>query len=366
MKTLLSASLIVRDESKFLADCLESITGIVDEIVVVDTGSVDGTPDIARSFGATVVAHEWNDHFAEARNVSLDLANGEWILYIDADERLVGADRSDVEKLLTDAPEVAFRILLQPYLDSTTYREYRLWRNDPRIRFDGIIHEKVVPAIHKVSEEDGRPIGLADLKLVHYGYEGDQARKHSRNLPLLRRQLEVEPENLFARHHLARILEVNGDVPGAEEALVAAIETARATGLVDPVAALSYADLIRLRLTRGEDITGLLSEALGAFPDNCVLLWISARKSIDEGNFEDAIGAVDKILAVDWAREPDHGPAYGERLVGEMPWSTKALCLFRLGRYEEAADAYAAAASFAPWDPSYPLKEKLARAKAAT
>ena len=88
---LLSAVLIARDEAEFLGGCLESLSGIVDEVVVVDTGSVDETPDIARRFGAVVVHHPWREDFAEARNVSLDRATGRWILYIDADERLVDA-----------------------------------------------------------------------------------------------------------------------------------------------------------------------------------------------------------------------------------------------------------------------------------
>ena len=81
-------------------------------------------------------------------------------------------------------------MLLRPWVGATPYREYRLWRNDPRIRFEGAIHEKVVPAIHAVAEADNRPIGLCDLLLNHIGYEGDQTRKHRRNLPLLRRQVE--------------------------------------------------------------------------------------------------------------------------------------------------------------------------------
>jgi glycosyltransferase involved in cell wall biosynthesis len=66
----------VRDESAFLADCLASLSGIVDETVVVDTGSTDDTPDIARSFGARLAHHRWADDFSQARNVSLDLARG--------------------------------------------------------------------------------------------------------------------------------------------------------------------------------------------------------------------------------------------------------------------------------------------------
>jgi len=204
---LLAATLITKNEEAVLDACLASVRGVVDEIVVVDTGSTDSTVEIAERHGARVAHHPWAGDFAAARNAALDLTDCDWILYIDADERLAAIDRADVETLLRAAQETAFRILLKPDSRSTPYREYRLWRHDPRIRFEGVIHEKVVPAIHRVADEDGRAIGIADLLLVHVGYEGDQTRKHRRNLPLLRQQLEVEPDNLFNLHHLARVLD---------------------------------------------------------------------------------------------------------------------------------------------------------------
>jgi tetratricopeptide (TPR) repeat protein len=361
---LLSAALIVRDESQFITGCIESLSGIVDETIVVDTGSVDGTPDLARRLGAQVLHRPWNDDFSEARNVALDAARGRWILYIDADERLTEADRSSVEQLLSNASEVAFRLLFRPTLASTPYREYRLWRNDPRIRFEGIIHEKVVPAIHRVAEEDGRPIGNADFMLVHLGYEGDQTRKHLRNLPLLRRQLEREPQNLFAWNHLARVLEGLGRPDEAEQTLLTAIEIARSTQMIDPVAVLSYADLIRLREQQGVDITSLLAEARSAFPDNCVVLWMQAQHLIEREEYAEAILTLDQILETDWTRQPDNGPAYDREMTGEAPWSAKALCLFRIGEYEKAADAYRAAAACSPENRSYEVKAQLASARA--
>ena len=92
---------------------------------------MDESPAIATAFGARVVHYAWREDFSAARNVALDEANGQWILYIDADERVVGCTRSYLETLLGTASEVAYRVLLKPRLGSTPYREYRLWRNDP-------------------------------------------------------------------------------------------------------------------------------------------------------------------------------------------------------------------------------------------
>ena len=89
----LSAALIVRDEENHLGACLQSIAKLVDEIVIADTGSRDRTREIAFAHGARVLDYQWHDDFAAARNYAIDQASGDWILYIDADERARSYDR---------------------------------------------------------------------------------------------------------------------------------------------------------------------------------------------------------------------------------------------------------------------------------
>ena len=363
MTSLITAALIVRDEAAFLPDCLASIAGTVDEIVVVDTGSADDSPAIAAGFGARVYHQPWRDDFAAARNTALGYSTGEWILYIDADERLAPVGRPQLEELLTGADEVAFRLLLQPNSLATPYREYRLWRNDQRIRFVGAMHEKVVPSIHAVADADGRPIGVCDLLLTHVGYEGDQTRKHHRNLPLLRSQLRAEPGNLFNWHHLYRVLAGLGESGEAERVLRLAVGLARSQPGIDPAGVLAYGDLIALQLTRGQDAGPLLDEAQARYPRNWQLVWLQSRAQVAAGRYAAAIGALDRLLAVEVAGLPDEGPSYDRRLFGELAHEGRGLCLFRLGRYREAADAYAAAARCAPADPGYPVKRDLALAR---
>ena len=364
MTPLVSAVLIVRDEEAVLEDCLRSLSGVADEIVVVDTGSVDGTLAICRRHGVQLSHHAWHDDFAEARNVALDRARGEWVLYIDADERLVDADRASLESLLRSAEEVAFRVLLRPHLSMTPYREYRLWRNDPRIRFEGRMHERVVPAIQQVSVLDGKPIGDADLFLEHIGYEGDQTRKHRRNLPLLRRFLEEEPEHLFALHHLATVLEGLGDDEEVDPLLERGIGIVRDQTPPHPVGSLSYASLIRRRQGRGEDFQALLDESLALYPSNCVLLFVDGQAQLEHGNFSAALARFEEIQRQVRLPVEEGTPAYSQPLVGELTHAQKALCLFRLERYEEAAQSYDRAAECAPDEPTYPIRRDLARSRA--
>jgi tetratricopeptide (TPR) repeat protein len=357
---LVAAALIVRNEADYLAECLASIRPVVDDIVVVDTGSTDDTPAIAARHGARVFHFPWRSNFAEARNAGLDHCRTDWILYIDADERLAPVSRDEVEALLSGAPEVAFRLLLRPLAGSTPYREYRLWRNDPRIRFRSAIHEKVVPAIHAVSAMDRRPIGTCDLLLNHVGYEGDQTRKHLRNLPLLRRQVRAEPENLFVWHHLARVLDGLGQHRASEEVLLHALDISRAKPTVDECGVLSYSELISMRMLRGEDVGDLIAEARRYYPANYVLIWQEARMLVAGGRPAEALVNFDLLLAADQASLPDAGPSYDERLFGEAAHEGRGLCLFRLGRYAEAAEAYGRAAERAPGNPELAVKRQLA------
>jgi len=361
---LLSAALIVRDEGSVLDECLASIRDVVDEIVVVDTGSVDDSPEIADRHGARVVHDPWQDDFARARNLGLDAATGDWILYVDADERLSPTSRAAVEQLLRGAPEVAFRVLLRPFERSTPYLEYRIWRHDPRIRFRGVIHEKVTPAIAEVARADGRPIGDCDLLLTHIGYEGDQRHKHRRNMPLLVRDLERDPDNLFNRHHLARTLAGLDREEEAERVLAGAVDVARRHADA-PAGVLAFTDLVRLRHERGDDVAELLVEARRRYPTNKLLWWVEATVRLAQGRHEEALELVDRLLAVDVDSLPAaDGVSYDERIFGELAHDARGLCLFRLERYAEAADAYAHAAEANPSELRYRASRAVALGRA--
>jgi cytochrome c-type biogenesis protein CcmH/NrfG len=350
--------MIVRDEEAHLAACLASLEGVVDEVVVIDTGSVDHTVDIARSFGARVHEEEWVDDFSRARNSALDRARGRWILYIDADERLRPVARTEVVALLDTAHEVAFRLRLRPFVGATPLLEYRLWRNDARIRFEGVIHEKVVPAIEAVAAADGRRIGVCDLALDHVGYEGDQLRKHHRNLPLLQAQLEAEPRNVFNWRHLAKVLEGVGRPTDAEQALERALELVRTADDLPPAGRLVFADLAASRRDRRRSAE-LLDEGLSLYPGDPLLLWTGAALDIDAGEPVSALAWLDRLAAVD-RTTLDDTMSYDERLFGALVHEARGLCLFRLERFDEAATAYGAAERCEPDNAEHRAKRLMA------
>ncbi|MBC7541200.1 MAG: glycosyltransferase, partial [Candidatus Sericytochromatia bacterium] len=147
----LAACLIVRNEAPFLADCLQSLAG-VDALIVVDTGSADDTVAIATRLGARVAHFSWGDDFAAARNAALALATADWVLAIDADQRLVGgiaAVRASIRQVGTRdtilCPAICNRDATgQP---ASRYRSGQLFARVPGRHYVGRIHERVVDAV---------------------------------------------------------------------------------------------------------------------------------------------------------------------------------------------------------------------------
>ncbi|HLP14673.1 MAG TPA: glycosyltransferase family 2 protein, partial [Bacteroidota bacterium] len=106
----LSLSMIVKNEEARLAECLESMKHVADEIVIVDTGSTDRTIAIARAYGARVIEFPWNGSFSDARNTSLSNCRGEWVIFLDADERLEKASVPTLRRLLRDPSVSAYEV----------------------------------------------------------------------------------------------------------------------------------------------------------------------------------------------------------------------------------------------------------------
>lgn len=360
----MTAALIVRDEAAVLAGCFASIRGLADEIVVVDTGSVDATRDIATAAGARLVDFAWQNDFAAARNQALAHATGAWILYIDADERAGQWDRAALATLLDDPQVVACTVRFRPKSGYTRYREYRLFRNDPRIRFDGVIHETMLPGIQRVVAEDGARIGESDLAIDHVGYDGEQTAKHLRNLPLLQARLAADPEHVYCWQQLGHTLLALGNETGAIDAWHRGLDVIRRRPEALATDRSLYLDLLLHGARAGERRTPLLAEALRHFPGDPLLAWLHGHALIDEGRPAEAIAIFEDLRAIDAASRCDDRIAYDARLFAAYSDEALGLCYFRLGRFRESARFYALAEAGDPANPAYRVKRLLAEARA--
>jgi len=204
----ISLCMIVKDEAEDLPRCLESVRGVADEIIVVDTGSSDGSADIARRFGARVIRFPWRDDFAQARNAGLEEARGDWILFLDADEAL---DPGDREKLLQYARHTQFEgffLRVMNYVGdgsrgTSINPVLRMFRNDKAHRFEGRIHEQIASSILRANPDAA--FCVTDVKIHHYGYLSAKIaarNKVRRNLALLQKTLKETPDDPFHLYNI--------------------------------------------------------------------------------------------------------------------------------------------------------------------
>jgi len=184
-------SMIVKNEASRLGHCLQSVSGVVSQIVMADTGSTDSTVDIAREFGATVISVPWANHFANARNAALELMQTDWVLVLDADEELDSEAKSQLANLLAPSNAGGYLVPIRNYIPTVTGRGWdriaqvnttshpraqaapayfvhencRLFRRDPGVYFVGRVHELVEPRINAM----GQRLPMAPFYIHHFG-----------------------------------------------------------------------------------------------------------------------------------------------------------------------------------------------------
>src|SRR5262245_32906226 len=357
---LLSACLIVKNEEKFLDRCLASLDGLVDEIVVVDTGSTDRSKEIAAAHRARLEDFPWRGDFAAARNHALGLARGEWILYIDADEHVRPTSPGRLRSQLSDPGCVGYHVLLHPRPGFTPYWEMRLFRNAPLIRFRGIIHENIWPGIHAYRARHGGELGWSDLALDHEGYERDQDVKHRRNLPLLRKSLRKDPGKVFSWCHLAAIYMALGKPRLAEAAWKTGLASSRKrAGSSMGEDSLPYIGLVQSRLVTRRAAERLLAEALERFPQNHQLHWLRGLTHVNAGHHAKAIVWFERLIAAGQNGEVDRSMAYDARLFDVFAAEALATCHFKLGQYAESRGYFELAAKHDPDKLEYRVKQAL-------
>jgi len=213
----LSLCLIARDEEDLLPACLASVAEVVDEMVVVDTGSRDATIRIAREAGAVVAEMPWSDDFSAPRNAALELATGRFILVLDADERLAPESRTRLRAAIEGASFDCGMVRLHnaSQLDAAPSQVVagatrmgppiplpRVLRRTPDLRYRGIVHESVSDWI----AARGMRIARLDVDVIHLGAISgmrEQRGKRERNLGLLRRRCALEPARITPHGYLA-------------------------------------------------------------------------------------------------------------------------------------------------------------------
>jgi len=225
----LSIVMIVKNEVHCLGTCLNSVRGLADEIVVGDTGSTDGTIELAVSHGAKVIPVDWHDDFAAARNEVLKNCRGDWLLHLDADEELDHDSAQTIRRLVKQdgAGLDAFEVMLYNYCDDVRAWRWmpvqarsplarfarghagylpvpllRLFRNRRGYVYREAVHENITESVR----ERGGKVGTCEAIIHHHGYAATgprQKEKAARYLAIARKKMEEHPSDLKALHDFA-------------------------------------------------------------------------------------------------------------------------------------------------------------------
>ena len=304
--TRISACLIVKNEEAVLEKCLASLQGIVDEIVVVDTGSTDRTMEIARRFGAIEGYFEWIKDFSAARNHALSLATGEWALWIDADEQLDPTCLDEFEKAVCRPHIGGFSIEIVNYLDEGgTVTEFvhsptRLFRRLPGVEFSEPIHEQITPSLINL----GLPwTPLPAARIHHDGYREELVKskdKVKRTLEMLEKAVASNPNDPFQLFNLANTQFVAKTYQQAAETAEKCIRNIAAAGA-------DYGSSAFQIWATALDMDGRSEEAVKVC-ELCATtayggivneyLWSIALYNLNR--YDEAHAAVDRCLALTW------------------------------------------------------------------
>lgn len=293
-KILLSLCIITKNEEKTLPLCLESVKGIVDEIIVVDTGSLDQTVRIAKQAGAKVFKSKWNNDFSHARNRALEEASGKWVLFLDADESI---SRKDVQKIrpLLQNPMVEgylFYILTNVihYESSSPTPVLRLFRNRKEYRYVNRVFE-CIPHDVLTSTKD------VSITILHQPDPERFINMNQLKMELLYQLVQEKPTDSYLRYVYGIQLLNENKLDESVEQFKVAIQHIHHSYVFSPHAykCLSWA---LCELQRYEEAIEYVNKGLIPFPFFTDLFYLHGQCHKALGNFAEAIKDFETCLTL--------------------------------------------------------------------
>jgi hypothetical protein len=356
----LTVCMIARDEAERLPHALESVRQIADEMIVVDTGSVDDTVAVARKAGANVIHHPWNDDFAAARNAAFPHVRTKWMLILDADERLAEHGRDQLNTMLTRDDVLGYGLRRHDYVGGFKPGEtpgpyvasvvMRLLRADQGLHFTGRCHEQPEPNLNELSQKTGLKLYTCPLTLDHdCDYYGPgRLSKSRRNGRLLEMEVRQRPGRLYfmtqcaaslldvpewrerghamMRQVLEKLSKLRDVTLPPHSILLIALEYAAFSAPQEAPLALSTDEAIEL--------------AERWFPNAAPVVWMRARREHDRGNFEAAIPILRRLLSMGRSHAYDLQLPFDPSIVGDDARVNLGVCLVRQGELDEAEDLF--------------------------
>jgi hypothetical protein len=361
MKPGIAFVLIAKNDASRIERCLLSVKSVVQEMIVLDTGSTDGTQYIARNLGARVSEREWPNDFAQALNWVFDLVEHEWTFRLDSDEWLLPGSAAKLLALAKRQDIFAASIIREDYIEDGRFAEtesLRFWRTDPEMRMVGIVHEQFLHStLDKVAR--GRQLIQSEVRVGHDGYFlAALPVKHERNLMLVERELAVRPGNLYYESERVRIKVLLAQ-PDAESALQELIEKLMTYADQDTPPSYMVTGPLTLALDRMPDdrlnearTTDILRLARGWCWNDPAVTYAAAKTFIRRKDLRSAFDALMDLERMSTTGEYQRSGFNHPSMLEESLWQNLALVAHQLGRKDVAARNYE---SLLRWDPENAL-----------
>lgn len=326
----ISLCMIVKNEEKNILNCLDRALEVVDEAIIVDTGSTDKTKELleeryAQDSRVKIIEHIWEDDFSKARNKSLEYASGDWILVLDADERIF-CNRERLEGFLGSRKDRVYIIPIYNVIDrdniTITSTMIRIFKND-NPSYKGAIHEQILV--------DGKAF-MADkiegdiCKIYHYGYTEivfKEKAKQDRNMDIIRTEIEQDPENPFHRYNKGVMEMIKGNADIAIDDFIKSHELTNKKRMAfhnDLIMRVIQCMMIEKRYKKAIEFIKAVAEDpfIGQIPDiyyYCGIAYVNMKnyssaikyfkKAIDKGEYEKGTskyGAGSFLPKIEWAK----------------------------------------------------------------
>lgn len=314
---ILSICMIVRDEEKNLERCLSSIKpllGSTAELVIVDTGSIDKTPEIAGKYSEKVFFYKWRGDFSAARNYSLSLAAGQYIFLLDADEEI---DAGEITKLVGYFGEKYYKLYNTCTLKVKNYtdvnlEEYavltqpRIFRNSPEFYYSGRVHNQPVYEL---------PVYHLPVIITHYGYimtDDIKDKKFERTASMLKQELQKNPENIYYRFQLSTSYAMHGDLKKAIEQAEIYLRSIGEENKLDDNYMMHFNNAVILYISSGQldKASEICDEGLKIKQDFIDFVYYKARICYETEDYENALiftgkylDLIDRFMSLDVAND---------------------------------------------------------------
>ncbi len=365
-KTTIALCMIVKNESSTLSDALQSVSDIVDRMGILDTGSSDDTIAIAESFGAEIRRFDWTGDFAEARNISLNGVEEDWIWVMDGDDQFPEGEALRLRRFSESTSADALTVSYQIQLGHTPEPCIKAFRNHRGVKFEGMIHENIRRSLSKA----GGRIESTDVQLLHRGYdERDLNAKVSRNIPLLEkelaraRQAEDPMQTLTIQVDLGWCLIQSGEVAKGTALLSDSLDSMLKNGFPsDGRWELVPFVYLLTSLMNEEDYKGATSAVeryRDLFISHPAFPLYSGMAYLRGGDFDVALNSFNEFE--NQVKEKGLQFSVPESYLGDQLWEMQGDCFLSLGRAGEALVFFDKALKGRPGDPQLVIKAKLAR-----